>query len=119
MYDPRVRDYRAGVNRLLNRGHVPKSSLPMNYAEMKTILEWLDDGNNRLCLAVRRQLAALFSIAWICMLRMDEALKIKMTDLRKNRMELRENKQYRYHEITIKDRKTDAGKVTETNYNTH
>jgi hypothetical protein len=111
MRDSRVKDYRAGVNRLLNRSHVAKSSLPMTYSGMKKVMAWLDDDSSSTSLgqATRLELGALFSIAWVCMLRMDEALNIKLEDIKQDRTEIRAGITYNYHEIVIRNRKTDIG----------
>jgi hypothetical protein len=43
------------------------------------------------------------------MLRMDKALKIKMDDIKLDCVEVRNGANYTYHEIYVRDRKTDSG----------
>jgi hypothetical protein len=73
------------------------------------ILRWLDQENCSLEPVLRIQLGALFSISWVCMLRMDKALKIKMDDIKLDCVEVRNGANYTYHEIYVRDRKTDSG----------
>jgi integrase len=114
MHDQRIQDYRHGIQRILRNVHVPKSSLPMQITDMKKMLTYLDDGDTGLGYIVEVQLACIFSLSWVAMLRMDECLNIKWEDLTLNKMETRGGIENLYHEVKIRNRKIDEGKKTTT-----
>jgi hypothetical protein len=54
-------------------------------------------------------LDALFALAWICMLRIEEALSIEIADVRINQAETVNGVTYEYHLLTVSNRKNNKG----------
>jgi integrase len=54
-------------------------------------------------------LDALFALAWICMLRIEEALSIEIADVRINQAVMVNGVTYEYHLLTVSNRKNNKG----------
>lgn len=80
------RPYQAWLKglRKTHRNDLIKSSQPMTYGRMSVIDEKLSTRDTGRSHHLSVMLNTLFSLAWYCMLRMDEAIKMKCRDIKFN-----------------------------------
>jgi integrase len=75
------KNWHKGLRKTL-RDVVIKSSLPMTYDRMEILDQYFSSGETGMSFHKRIMVDTLFSLAWYCMLRMDEACKLKIRDVR-------------------------------------
>ncbi len=78
-----VADYMTSIKKEDAQSTETKQSLPMTYNRLSAINRYLESESSRAHFSRTEalQLGALFSLAFICMLRIDEALSLKLCDV--------------------------------------
>jgi hypothetical protein len=78
-----VSDYMTSIKKEDAQGTETKRSLPMTYERMASIQQYLEseESSSVYCKLEALQIAAIFTLSFVCMLRIDETLSLKFGDV--------------------------------------